>query len=94
MYTKRFPSTLTVQELIDTLMDIPEDQRDTPVLFSCDYGDYHHTLQTLGISDISSAPRTVQPEAYSHSGWGLPRTDGEEEGEDVAEDARVAFILS
>lgn len=98
-YRKDFPSTMTVQELIDTLTDIAEDQRDMPVLFACDYGDYHHTTQTLGFTSVSTGPREVIEEAYSQSGWGLPRREDEEDEEEEGPDAEdappvTAFILS
>lgn len=102
----RAPSTFTVQQLIDELLMVPEDQRDMPVLFACDYGDYHHTTQTLGINTLSEEPEPIRQEAYSQSGWGMMSEKekerlAEEEAEDDdpeilpdEEEGPKAFILS
>lgn len=83
------------------LIDIPEEERDQPVLYACDYGDYHHTTQVLGINNVGAAPQRIQEEAYSHSGWGLPKEqdedeDPDDEGPDEDEDnpGPTAYILS
>lgn len=96
------PSTITVRELMGLLDDVPEDKRDEPVLFACDYGDYHHTTQVLGISELSDEPKPIQEEAYSQSRWGLAKEADIDEDEDndegPDEDETVegpsAFILS
>jgi hypothetical protein len=98
------PSTMTVRELIELLRDIPPDERDQPVLFACDYGDYHHTIQVLGINDLAG-PKPIQEEAYSRSRWGLAKEsdkdeeldeDEVDEGPDEDEDnpGPSAYILS
>src|SRR3954470_15802046 len=103
---ERGPSTMTVQELIDSLLDIPEHQRDDPVLFACDYGDYHHTMQVLGINELSNEPEPIREEAYSQSRWGMmserEKARLEEEGDPEddegpdpdEEEGPKAFILS
>jgi len=56
-----------------------------PVVFSCDYGDYSHTMQAIGIEgDVQEEP--VRESAYSHSGWAVPNRDREEDDEDEDED--------
>lgn len=93
------PNTMTVRELMGLLEDVPEAERDKPVLFACDYGDYHHTTQVLGITDLSNEARPIQEEAYSQSRWGLAKEqddDDDDEGpdDDEATDGPSAFILS
>lgn len=91
---------MTVRELLGLLEDVPEEQRDQPVLFACDYGDYHHTTQVLGINNLSSDTQAIQREAYSQSQWGLVKDldeeDDEEDGpdEDETNEGPSAFILS
>lgn len=91
-------STLTVQELISILEDVPEDQRDKPVVFVCDYGDYGHTQQALGISSISDEPQPLYESGYSHSGFAVIDKDDSEDEEGPDEDSNeeegpAAFIL-
>lgn len=92
---------MTVRELMGMLEDVPEAERDKPVLFACDYGDYHHTTQVLGITDLSSETKPIQEEAYSQSRWGLAKEreddeDPDDEGpdEDETNEGPSAFILS
>ncbi len=96
---KNCPSTLTVGELKALLEDFGDDQ---PVVFACDYGDYHHTQQALGIGQADET-RLVK-EAYSRSGFGLPSSDpdddeesdeGDDEGtDDDEEDEPLVVVLT
>lgn len=96
------PSTITVRELMGLLEDIPEDQRDEPVLFASDYGDYHHTTQVLGINNLSDKPKVIHEEAYSQSRWGLTKEQDEDEDDEIEDEGPdedenpgpTAFILS
>ena len=74
--------TLTVGELIAALED---EDPEMPVVFACDYGDYHHTQQVLGIKgEMEEEP--VHESAYSQSGWAIPSHDEERYDEDDDED--------
>ncbi len=60
---------MIVQDLIDALSDLDPD---APVLFACDYGDYHHTTQVLPVAVAKDLDRRRLAEsAYSHSGLAL-----------------------
>jgi len=58
-------NTLTVAELIELLQD---QDPDAQVIFSTDYGDYHHTQQALGLRGRVEEV-TVSESAYSNSGF-------------------------
>ena len=73
--------TLTVGELIELLQNEDPDAR---VVFTCDYGDYHHTPQALPICDDVEQSGQIVESAYSQSGFALTEDDGsEEDDEDV-----------
>jgi len=60
---------MTVRQLIERLEDLDQD---APVLFACNYGDYHNTMQTLTIDDVDEMQSTdIAESAYSHSGLAL-----------------------
>jgi hypothetical protein len=71
-------NTMTVGDLRDLLEDFPDDAR---VIFTTDYGDYHHTKQALGIRSAESGHR-VERSAYSNSGFALVGDDPDDDAED------------
>jgi hypothetical protein len=65
-------SALTVEELYDELRAMLEaGQGAAKVLFTVDYGDYHHTMQALPVTGIGWAgaghEHHLAETAYSHS---------------------------
>lgn len=69
--------TITVRELMEALEGQDPDMR---VVFTCDYGDYHHTPQALAIrGEFEELP--LVESAYSHSGFALVQDDEEDEDE-------------
>lgn len=80
-------SAYTVRNLRDALEGLPDD---APVLFVCDYGDYHHTQQALPVGEhLEVYTSDLGESAYSNSGICLledrepddePREDEEEAG--------------
>lgn len=66
--------TITAQELMEALEDIPSHAK---VAFTSDYGDRHHTEQIIPITGEMN-PHAIRESAYSESGLAL---DGE--GNDV-----------
>lgn len=70
--------TLTVSELIELLQDQDPEAR---VVFTCDYGDYHHTAQALPICDDIEQSGTIEKSGYSQSGFALVEDDGADEDE-------------
>ena len=89
--------TLTVSELIERLQDMDPDAR---VVFTCDYGDYHHTAQALPIVDDVEQSGQIEESAYSHSGFALGEDDGSEDDEEEVDpeekaerDARETFVV-
>lgn len=70
--------TITVAELIDALEDL---EPEALVIFSTDYGDYHHTAQALPIKgEIEEG--TVSESAYSNSGFQLHQEEEDERSEE------------
>ena len=64
---------LTVGELIEFLQDMDPESK---VVFACDYGDYHHTIQALPVMHAEPRPENhLKPSAYSHSGIALTQED-------------------
>ncbi len=48
------------------------------VAFACDYGDYHHTEQALGLrGELEEA--LLEESAYSTSGWAVASSDEEDD---------------
>lgn len=78
--------TITVRELIELLQGEDGDKK---VIFTTDYGDYHHTPQALGIEG-NCEEITISKSAYSNSGWQL---DDEEEMDDEEIDEKETFLL-
>jgi hypothetical protein len=75
--------TITVRELRDLL---DGEDENALVIFTTDYGDYHHTPQALPIKgEIEEG--TVSESAYSNSGFQL-HTD--EDDDDRSEDGECA----
>jgi len=70
--------TITKEELMEVLENLPEGAR---IVFTSDYGDYHHTDQALPLKgDVEE--REIVKSAYSHSGFALLDVDQDEEDED------------
>lgn len=66
---RKLRNALTVRDLIVMLEDMPSD---APVLFACDYGDYHHTQQALPIvTAVQLRMGNLSESAYSRSGIAL-----------------------
>lgn len=64
--------TITVAKLIDLLEG---ESPDALVIFSTDYGDYHHTPQALPIKgEVEEA--FIEKSAYSNSGYAVVDVDG------------------
>ncbi len=65
--------TITVRQLLDLLED---ESPDAKVIFSADYGDYHHTEQALPIrGELDTV--TIEESAYSNSGFAIAESEGE-----------------
>jgi hypothetical protein len=67
--------TLTVRELIDRLSG---EDPDMPVIFTADYGDYHHTPQALRIRGNIEEVQIAES-GYSTSGFAVVEADDAEE---------------
>jgi len=78
--TQDLSSAFTVRQLIEELQEI--ENQDAPVLFVCNYGDYHKTQQALMPDEVLGEYTTkdIQESAYSQSGYAF--TDDGEERED------------
>lgn len=71
---------LTVGELLSLLKDMDENAL---VLFSCDYGDYSHTMQALPARVVEqNTLQCLHKSAYSKSGVAVDDPDDEDEGEE------------
>lgn len=86
-------STITVSELIERLQD---QDPDALVIFSTDYGDYHHTPQALPI-DGNIEEVVIAKSAYSNSGFQLIEREEEAEednndGDDEVEGPKILVI--
>lgn len=57
--------TITKAELIEALSELNDDDK---VIFSSDYGDYHHTQQALPLRGQLEEVQ-ISKSAYSHSGF-------------------------
>lgn len=81
--------TITVAELIEALQ---EQDPDAMVLFSTDYGDYHHTPQALPLrGEIEQA--TIEKSAYSNSGFAISATESDDEDFDGADDNTTYLVI-
>lgn len=70
--------TITVAKLIDMLQG---EDPDALVVFTCDYGDYHHTQQALAI-DGNFEEVVLEKSAYSHSGFAVATDDEDLTGDE------------
>lgn len=72
---------MTVASLIEALQEMPED---AVVVFSCDYGDYHHTMQALPVTEIEvlQDSEVMVESAYSQSGLAIETVDSDDDDED------------
>ena len=62
-------NAMTVRDLIEQLQSLDPD---SPVLFACNYGDYHNTQQALPVGDVEEHEASdLSTSAYSHSGLAL-----------------------
>lgn len=68
-------AAMTVRDLIEQLQMYDEDAL---VVFTCDYGDYHHTQQALPVQDVEPAVARIVESAYSHSRMAFSREDHEQ----------------
>ena len=78
--------TITVAQLIERLQGEDPEAR---VIFTADYGDYHHTQQALPITGDIDEVEVVENEGYSRSGFALL----EEDDEDDTDEARATFLV-
>ena len=90
---------LTTRRLIEGLLSLDPGMDgkggDNRVLFSCDYGDHHHTQQTLPVDALDVYTTNELCESgYSQSGVAMVRErDGHDEPVEVDEDAEDVIIL-
>lgn len=86
--------SLTVRQLIEELQDQDPDAR---VLFACDYGDYHHTQQTLTVGSTEEFDTSnLRTSGYSQSGLALIEENNEpdEERDDDYEGQPIVILQS
>lgn len=86
---------LTVADLIAELENCDPEAK---VVFTCDYGDYHHTEQALPVAEVEddSYGYRVGTSAYSQSGLELVETDGydgREEGSEEEEEEQPKIVV-
>jgi hypothetical protein len=83
--------TITVADL-KRLLDGEED--DALVIFSTDYGDYHHTPQALGLRGETEEV-FVEESAYSNSGFAVQREEDldDDELDEAENDEDRKFLL-
>ena len=56
----------------DLIAELEQYDADAPVLFTCDYGDYHHTQQALPCQTVDQGDsRDLKESGYSQSGIAL-----------------------
>ena len=80
---------LTVRQLLDEIEHMPDD---TPVVFVCNYGDYHRTQQALPIGEIEEySSDDLRTTAYSQSGISL--VDDCDEDERTTNDDAIPVIV-
>jgi hypothetical protein len=80
--------TMTVRDLIARLEG---EDPDMPVIFTADYGDYHHTAQALRIrGEIDEVQITES--GYSASGYALVERDADHDDPDEIEPATYLVI--
>jgi len=82
-------NAMTVKDLRQMLEGYDDE---TPVLFVCDYGDYHHTQQALPVSECEEAEsKHLSKSAYSHSEIALNDDEPEDGYDDLDEDERAEY---
>ena len=82
---------MTVRQLIEQLQDMPQD---APVLFTCNYGDYHRTTQALPIdSVVETNQSTLDTTPYSQSGLCYNEDEGEEDTAWYCETCDEMYIM-
>lgn len=85
----RMLKTITVAQL-RALLEGEND--DALVVFTCDYGDYHHTEQAVGLrGDVEEV--LLEESAYSQSGFAVSK-DPDELDDDKMEAAPVYLKIS
>jgi len=63
------PKTMTVGRLLELLDDFDDN---TPVYFTCDYGDRGHTAQALPINKVDELDQSALVKtSYSSSGYAI-----------------------
>lgn len=83
---KNLDRSMTVGQLREILEDYSDDE---PVMFGCNYGDYHRTQQVLLIEgNLERLP--VEDSAYSESGWAVVR----DVTDDTSKECRRILVLS
>lgn len=77
-------NSITVEDLINQLKDLPQDAK---IGFACNYGDYGRTMQVLPFGEEPELV-FVQESAYSQSGFAIDksREADEVDEEDIDED--------
>lgn len=71
-------TALSVRDLIG---DLEQLDSNAVVVFTCDYGDYHHTQQALPVTSVDrmSHGQKIIDSAYSQSGMALSEPNSEED---------------
>jgi len=89
---EQLEAAYTVRNLRQALEGLPDD---APVLFVCDYGDYHHTQQALPVGELLEVYTSDLGEtAYSNSGICLLEDrEPQDEPAEEEEDAGPVLIL-
>ena len=85
----------TVGQMRKEMEHLPDD---TPFVFVCDYGDYHHTMQALPAEDVEVVKLSaLKDSAYSQSGIALideeSRKDGPRDSE-IDEDEDIEIFVA
>ncbi len=87
-------SSLTVRELIEVLEN---EDPNAIVIFSADYGDYHHTQQALPLTGDVEEVEIYEERGYSNSGFAIVKNDSDrDEADDDGEsdvDAQTFLVL-
>lgn len=70
--------SMTGQELLDLLSELPDETLARPIIFSVDYGDYSHRQQALPLRG-EFRDVTIKKSAYSQSGFAIVDQDNEDD---------------
>lgn len=90
---RRLRNGMTVEDLIATLQDC---NPNAVVLFTCDYGDYHHTQQALPVQECDRIlhGQALVESAYSRSGLALEEADdGDDDQYEEFSDAKQNVVI-